>query len=332
MSVQEVTIDGPDLTDPTIFNEELAKANEQSEGDEFDIEDETPGVDDDLEEGGDEEDKSPEESDELDDDEQQSDDDEEDEPELSEKEKQSVKYFKKRLEDVEAKQNKYMQDAVAANMEAQKWQTAFNELADLIKQSQSAPEEEDTFEPLDEEGYGRLSKEIASLKSQLAERDSKSQHQEQISALANQLASQRATFMQTHPDYADAVAHLQQVKLNEFSYLHGDTPEARQKVDEYLTQTAAQSAMAGKNAAEVLYNLAKRTGYKGKKTGPDIKNISKNKARSSHTVDGQEVPISSDDPRAFLNDKTFEKLKGKNGRIDPAKFNQILEKANRRVG
>lgn len=88
--------------------------------------------------------------------------------------------------------------------------------------------------------------------------------QEQLVRQSTQVAEQE--FVKTSPDYADAVNHLQKVIDSNLQVMGYDNPGARaQIIQEQALGLAQQALKAGKNPAEIVYQMAKNYGYATKK-------------------------------------------------------------------
>lgn len=88
--------------------------------------------------------------------------------------------------------------------------------------------------------------------------------QEQLVRQSTQVAEQE--FVKTSPDYADAVNHLQKVIDSNLQVMGYDDPGARAQIIQQQALGLAQQALkAGKNPAELVYQMAKNYGYATKK-------------------------------------------------------------------
>lgn len=109
---------------------------------------------------------------------------------------------------------------------------------------------------------GQLSEQQEQVLRTMQESQARQEQQQQIQRLASVVQTNEAQFVKSAPDYTDAVNHLREVRKQELMVLTGaDEMQAAEMVQNELMQTAFKLAAAGKNPAEVAYNLAKARGY-----------------------------------------------------------------------
>jgi hypothetical protein len=87
--------------------------------------------------------------------------------------------------------------------------------------------------------------------------------QVQVQAFMADLQSEEATFMQTAPDYYDALTHLRNIRTAQLKEFNPDiTPEQiSMTIRREEIGMAVQLKRAGRNATQVAYNIAKLHGY-----------------------------------------------------------------------
>lgn len=334
MSGQDIDFTNePDLTDPAVFNDEWAKAKAQ---DQETLEDEDIEDDLDLEDGDDlEEDND---LDAEDDDESEDDDSDEDDDD-SEDEDDETDGKKSHMVPI-GRLNKEVKKNARLEAENTQIKNAFDELVNLLKQANAAgntkatddDEDADDDDILDEALERRMDKRFKALEKKMSDSESKATEKEQrqfADMVTDRIKTHREAFIEKQPDYPDAFNHLRKVKIKEFMRTVDNKDEAVKLTNTFLAKTAAVAETRQKDSAQLLYEMAMDYGFKGRRPGPDLKKIGKNKKQSSDAVTGQEVSVSTADVRSYLKDDNFSKLTGKNGRVDPEKFNQIIKKANR---
>lgn len=104
----------------------------------------------------------------------------------------------------------------------------------------------------------RLSQKIEGLSAQEAEAVKKFEAQQ---ALDNTVRMQATSFAKENADYIDAFQFVRDRKFAEYE-LYGVPPEQREQAFHQESMAFAQHAVAnGRNAAEMVYNLAKTWGY-----------------------------------------------------------------------
>lgn len=160
--------------------------------------------------------------------------------------------------------------------------------AQYEQQLQQQPHEPD-IDPLDTDTYNYAKREIDALKAQLAQVSQDNMQQAQQMYAVNRVQMEERQFQQQHPDFNDALKHVQQVELNIAKDLIGDEVKANEYVAQKMRNVLTQSLDMGKNSAETIYNMAKTYGYVPNKistqtvSGKNINSISKNMERSANT-------------------------------------------------
>lgn len=98
----------------------------------------------------------------------------------------------------------------------------------------------------------------------VTEAQQQQQQREQAQQIARSITEAEAQFKATAPDYADALRHIRQVRIDTIKEMNPEATD-EQIVQTILTEearTAAQVMAQGRNPAEYAYNLAKRFGYR----------------------------------------------------------------------
>jgi hypothetical protein len=137
------------------------------------------------------------------------------------------------------------------------------------------------------------------------------EQQAQIHRLTNAVQMQEAQFVQTAPDYNEAVNHLREVRKQELIAFGYDEDQAAQEAQNELVRTAFQLAAQGKNPAQVAYNLAKVRGYVVKtQSGPQKIESQQRVGAASRTLGGGGAVSNKLTAEALLNmdDAEFEAL------------------------
>ena len=94
------------------------------------------------------------------------------------------------------------------------------------------------------------------------------QRQAMEQQLAQQVVAQEAAFVQTAPDYNDAVKYLFQARVRELAVFGVEQDQAMAKASEELRQHAFWAASRGQNPAEMAYRIAESRGYQRKAQVP----------------------------------------------------------------
>lgn len=200
---------------------------------------------------------------------------------------------------------------------------------DQQNQARQQQEELSNIDPLDTETYNYAKHEIEQLKQQLATVAQETEARTREMFNVNTVTAQEAAFSKDHPDFKDAMEHVQKVELDIAKNLFGNEQQAHAYVADKLRHTLTNSINSGRNAAETIYNMAKTYGFNSapkptsSKPSVNVEAIAKNMDRGANTSDvGNSgtfgnIPV---DIKAALD---------KSGRVDPALFQQILSKAQR---
>lgn len=176
------------------------------------------------------------------------------------------------------------------------------------------PEEEWTDE-VAKQKYEELKSEWETDKKQTKEESEKARAAQY---LTHTLQNQQAVFEKSHPDFNDAYQHLAKVEYNKFKRIYGEQ-EADRRTGTYLLNVAATAVSEGRDAAELIYDMAKDVGYRKAKPGANLDNIEKNQKRSPNGVKRASVGANG---MAGVDAMRVRP----NGPIDPAKFHKNLQK------
>lgn len=86
-----------------------------------------------------------------------------------------------------------------------------------------------------------------------------------VTLLTRKAQEHEAEFLKTTPDYPDAFQYVRKMRDQELEYMGYADPGVRnQIINNDALQIAAQALQGNKNAAEVVYNIAKARGWAGK--------------------------------------------------------------------
>ena len=110
-----------------------------------------------------------------------------------------------------------------------------------------------------------LNSELAAIKGHTQQQTQMTQQQAQYQQVMNRYASDLSTQARKTPDFTDAYNWLAANVEAELEARGFDNPEQRAAIIRQEEETVIANAyQSGKNPAEILYNLAKHRGYKGK--------------------------------------------------------------------
>lgn len=131
----------------------------------------------------------------------------------------------------------------------------------------------------------KISESVQDIRTQLEE----SQQQTQQNNLQNQVTNMEQEFKRAHPDYDQAAAHLTQYKLAEYEMAGLVDPLAQQnRLQSDLAELIKNSMSSGKNPAQSVYDLAKRTGFAQNETTNETKTDKKDKRSLKQIAQGVE--------------------------------------------
>lgn len=206
--------------------------------------------------------------------------------------------------------------------------TNMHQQAPQSLQSQTPPIED--IDPLDTDTYNYAKREIESLKMQLANVAAETQARTTEMQMHNIVTAQEAAFSKEHPDFKDAMKHVQDVEFNIAKDLLGDERAANDYVGAKLRDVLTRSLNSGKNAADTIYKMAKNYGYTATKTQPkasptkNIEAISRNMERSANTGNlgnsGNFASIPTDIAAAL--NKSGNLLSG----VNPESFHKMIDR------
>lgn len=107
-----------------------------------------------------------------------------------------------------------------------------------------------------------LKESLSSLQARLDAANQEAEQKQQYTSFATEMQRLKSEFMKATPDFTDAYAHLRSVRaddLRDVGVPEDQIPQALLQ-DEIAIAVAAQQR--GKNPAQVIYDMAKRAGYR----------------------------------------------------------------------
>lgn len=108
---------------------------------------------------------------------------------------------------------------------------------------------------------GQVAQTAQATQEQIKQWQESQRQQAVVQQLATRVTSAEAEFQTENPDYHDAVKYLNEFRVRELTVLGLSPEQAREKSGRELMQAAFEFAQAGRNPAEIAYNLAKARGY-----------------------------------------------------------------------
>lgn len=143
----------------------------------------------------------------------------------------------------------------------------FEELKNQLDEQRQRTQAQQEAENFQNDPLGSLRQDVQKLSEQQREAQERAQQmqaqQQQLDTLRSTMQTHIAEFSGDHPDYQDALSHLLSARGNELRMM--GVPEAQ--IPAYIDQESVSIANAalqnGRNAAEMVYELAKLRGYSG---------------------------------------------------------------------
>ena len=215
-----------------------------------------------------------------------------------------------------------------AREEAAKLMGRFETIQQAIARSQQPqPEAPAEIPDINLDPVGHFQAKFAQAEKQLQDVNRWRESQEANSTAMNNVAQlqriaqqHEADFSKTTPDYQDAFQYVRAQRDQELQDMGYADPGVRQQIIQNdALQIAAQALQGNKNAAEVVYKIAKARGYAGKAaaTAPVVKspdlqkltNIAKGQAANTSLgqVGGTSLPEMTAESIAKMPDAEFEK-------------------------
>ena len=189
------------------------------------------------------------------------------------------------------------EEARQAAEKATKYSSTFEKfLAEQTKQA--APKyEEDPLGALKYEN-DQLKEKIQQLDTGVQKNQEDFTRAQQYQSFAQHVQAQEATYKQTATDYDQAIAHLKQVRLQDFADLGLNQADAQAALQNEIFGLAQAAVQNGRNPAEIAYKMAQRYGYKSDTTNVSdkkLETLAKGQEASKTLAGGKaDVPLTLD--------------------------------------
>lgn len=109
--------------------------------------------------------------------------------------------------------------------------------------------------------------ELAAGRQEKAQQTEQQKQQEVVRGVISMAAASEREFLAANPDYNDAGAFLQTVRVSQLEAIGYNAEEVQAIIQQEKFAIASKAQAAGKNPAEIVYNIAKTMGY-AKKAKP----------------------------------------------------------------
>lgn len=177
-----------------------------------------------------------------------------------------------------------------------------------LKQRLEPPAEKPTF---DTDPFAYLKNEVESVKQQSEQLAAQTKQQQIENFFTTSLNSSEESFGREHPDYSEATRHLIQT-MSKNMELMGQPADAN-TIKQEIFKVTASALRAGKEPAEVLYELSRNLGFQSKKSvsnSEKIEKISKGQEASTSLGSGSKSDAGtlSLDSLSRMDDEEFDAL------------------------
>lgn len=245
------------------------------------------------------------------------------------------KYIPKSRFNQEIEKRKALEEQLQAEREAKiRYETQLEMIKQAQTQTANSENQElvEEYDPLDPDAHKMYMREINSLKQKLENVTNETQERTQQLQYYNTVTAQGAAFEKQHPDFNDALQYLSKVEKDVAKNFYSDA-QADQYVQQKLQNTLVAAINSGKNAAEVVYNMAKSYGYNVTNKSPEPKKGSNldainNNMEKSASIHGLPNSVRMTDS-GYETDSNSLRIDPKNPQspFDPEKFHKALAKA-----
>lgn len=159
----------------------------------------------------------------------------------------------------------YKRMAHAERMERQKLAEQMSTMQQRFEQLMAAQQPAPPPEPeYDDDPLGatfnkidKVAKTVEGLQEETAQRKQAEQYQQFVGTIQQE----EARFMQTNPDYRDAVTFVQQRRMNELQAMGYDESSAMQVLAQDAYAVTMRAQQMGQSPAAFVYDMAKKLGY-----------------------------------------------------------------------
>lgn len=182
--------------------------------------------------------------------------------------------------------NKQLQEELRQSRQAQeRMETTFQKMLSQLNEKPAPKYEEDPLGHMAARNE-TLEKEVKNLSTKIEGYSKESQQAAFMTQINSHLSASEAEFRATHPDYDAAVKHLKDVTRADLSDQGMSGAEVEHTLNAGKIGLAHAAIQQGKNPAEVLYERAKRYGYKGQVQEDKIQTLAKGQALSKTVTGG----------------------------------------------
>lgn len=220
----------------------------------------------------------------------------------------------------------------ARRKELQRENQEFREkLARLDEQVKFFKKPENEAPKFDEDPIGfskheidRLHRELANVSKQTPESINSLEQKIELMNMQRNVERQEMQFEKSTPDYRDALTYYAKSRAETFSELGYESEEVHELVAKELQDATRRAIDSGKNPAEIVYKMAKRSGFSGKqdnekdsrkidtlkKAESASRSLSDTGGKSKGELSAEALAEMSDDEFKNLSDEDFKRAMG----------------------
>ncbi len=189
-------------------------------------------------------------------------------------------------------QNKQLQEELKATREAQqRMEGTFQKLLGSLNEKPIPKYDEDPLGHMAARNE-TLEKELKSVSEKLDGMTKQSSQTAFMQQMNDQVGSAEAEFRSAHPDYDQALKYLKDVTRSDLSDQGYDAAAIEQTLQAGKLGLAHAALQQGKNPAQVIYERAKRYGFRGQASEDKIATLAKGQALSKTVEGGQAAGLS----------------------------------------
>lgn len=191
----------------------------------------------------------------------------------------------------------------------------------------------DEFEPLDSDAHNRYMNKINSLEQKIDSLGQAAQHNSLEAQYKSKLEYQQASFEKSHPDFEKAFNYLKEIERSVAGNFY-PADQVEGAINQKLKGAAITAINSGKDAAEIMYNMAKTYGYNAKPEATQGNNVNldaiSNNMKKTASIQslGNSANMGTDNNVVDINSMRTDP-NNPYAPIDPNKFQKALDKLKR---
>lgn len=221
------------------------------------------------------------------------------------------------LHEERERRKKYQQEVEQEKRARDQERAVFNDrLAQLYQVTQGQKQQENLPDPNDpvavhDHAIRQQQEQIHRVTQRLQWEDAQRAQQQNQQQLVNWASAKASEFIAETPDYQDAYKHMVSLRANEYKAMGMGPQDVQRAIINDEMNVSAHAYQTGKNPAEIIYAMAKSTGYAGKQAQGEQKIDALNKgAQASKALsNGASSGAPTAEQIAAMSDEDFAKFK-----------------------